>query len=101
MLAPFASGVPAVTVFAPKLELKPPPFGCDGGCCSVSTCIEQLFPGQAGLPPPIGTAPPAEVRGRKSAVPAGDGNVLMSMTRNRRRVIGDPVLFVKVRLIRI
>jgi hypothetical protein len=92
--APFASGVPSVTVFALRLELKPPPFGCEGGCSKVNTCMGQLPPGQAGLVPPIATEPPAEVLGLKSAVPAGDGKVLRSTRRNRNLVRGDPVLFV-------
>ncbi len=34
-----------------------------------------------------------EVRGRKSAMPLGAGNVVRSMTRNRNRVTLPPVLF--------
>src|SRR6201999_3730629 len=33
-----------------------------------------------------------DVRGRRSAVPEGAGNVVMSMTRKRRRVTGKLVL---------
>ena len=40
-----------------------------------------------------------DVRGRKSAVPPGAGNVSTSATRNRSRVTDAPVLLVQVRLI--
>ena len=40
-----------------------------------------------------------EVRGRRSAMPEGDGNVEMSTTRKRSRVMSAPVLFVNVRRI--
>lgn len=36
----------------------------------------------------------AEVRTRKSAVPEGAGNVVIVVTRIRRRVTGAPVLFI-------
>src|SRR5262249_32481026 len=38
-----------------------------------------------------------DVRGRRSAKPEGAGNVVMSMTRKRRRVTAPPVLFTKRR----
>ena len=38
-----------------------------------------------------------DVRGRRSAVPDGAGNVSISATRNRSRVTGAPVLLVQVR----
>ena len=43
------------------------------------------------------TATSEDVRGRRSATPEIEGNVVMSMTRKRSRVMGTPVLFVKVR----
>src|ERR1041385_2458377 len=39
--APFASGVASVTVPDDNDELKPPPFGCDGGCSSVVPLTER------------------------------------------------------------
>ena len=35
MDAPFANGVPSVTVPEEWVESKAPPFGCDGGVSSV------------------------------------------------------------------
>ena len=43
------------------------------------------------------TATSHDVRGRRSATPEVDGNVVMSTTRKRSRVMAPPVLFVKVR----
>src|SRR5688572_26230674 len=97
MVAPFASGVASVTVPADIDELKPPPFGCDGGCSSVVPWTLTLL-----VPLPHGgrstvTTTAVEVRGRKSAMPLGAGKVVRSITRNRRRVTLPPVLFTTVR----
>src|SRR5215470_14033250 len=92
-LAPFASGVPSVTVPADIDELNPPPFGCDGGCSSVVPLTLTLL-----VPLPHGgrstvTTTVVEVRGRRSAMPLGAGNVVRSTTRKRKRVTFPPVLF--------
>ena len=42
------------------------------------------------------TTTAVEVRGRKSAMPLGAGKVVISMTRQRKRVTFPPVLFVTV-----
>src|SRR5262245_2736653 len=91
-VAPFANGVPNVTVPADIEELNPPPFGCDGGCSSV-----VAFPVTLLVPLPHGgrstvTTTAVEVRGRKSAMPLGAGNVVKSTTRKRKRVTLPPVL---------
>src|SRR5690242_16074220 len=96
-LAPFASGVASVTVPADIDELNPPPFGCDGGCSSVVPCTVMLL-----VPLPHGgrstvTTTALDVRGRKSAMPLGAGNVVMSTTRKRSRVTLPPVLLTTVR----
>src|SRR5215510_13470952 len=90
--APLASGVPSVTVPDDSDELKPPPFGCDGGRSSVVPATETLL-----VPLPQGgrstvTTTVVEVRGRKSAMPLGAGNVVKSTTRKRKRVTFPPVL---------
>src|ERR1044071_4520395 len=95
--APFASGVASVIVPADIDELKPPPFGCDGGCSSVVPLTVTLL-----VPLPQGgrstvTTTEVEVLGRKSAMPLGAGNVVRSMTRKRRRVTFPPVLLTTVR----
>src|SRR5215510_7663601 len=95
-LAPFASGVPNVTVPADIEELNPPPFGCDGGCSRVVPLTDTLL-----VPLPHGgrstvTTTVVEVRGRKSAMPLGAGKVVRSITRHRRRVTFPPVLLVTV-----
>src|SRR5215470_18244301 len=92
-LAPFASGVPSVTVPDDIDELKPPPFGCDGGCSSVVPLTLTLL-----VPLPHGgrstvTTTVVDVRGRRSAMPLGAGNVVKSTTRKRKRVTLPPVLF--------
>src|SRR6185503_893194 len=92
-LAPFAIGVASVTVPADIDELNPPPFGCDGGCSSVVPFTVTLL-----VPLPHGgrstvTTTDVEVRGRKSAMPLGAGNVVKSTTRKRKRVTFPPVLF--------
>src|ERR1043165_3628762 len=97
--APLAIGVANVTVPADIDELKPPPFGCDGGCSSVVPLTVTLL-----VPLPQGgrstvTTTAVEVRGRKSAMPLGAGNVVRSTTRNRKRVTFPPVLLTTVRRI--
>src|SRR6185295_6600668 len=92
-LAPFASGVANVTVPDDIDELKPPPFGWDGGCSSVVPWTVTLL-----VPLPHGgrstvTTTAVDVRGRRSAMPLGAGNVVRSTTRHRRRVTLPPVLF--------
>src|SRR5262249_18052469 len=94
--APLASGVPSVTVPEDIDELKPPPFGCDGGCSSVVPFTLMLLE-----PLPHGgrstvTTTVVEVRGRKSAIPLGAGKVVRSITRHRMRVTFPPVLLVTV-----
>ena len=101
MLAPFASGVANVTVFAPILPLKPLPLGCEGGCSSVVPCTVAVHGGVTGAPvweQVTGSLMPAtttevEVRGRKSAMPDGAGKVVTSITRKRNLVTLAPVLF--------
>src|SRR5918992_5095504 len=92
MLAPAAKGVARVTVPAESDELKPPPFGCEGGCSNVVPCTVAVEPSVR-----VTTTGP-EVRGRRSAVPPGAGNVSTSATRKRSRVTGAPVLLVQVLL---
>src|SRR5689334_8750110 len=94
--APFASGVASVTVPDDSDELKPPPFGWDGGCSSVVP-----FTGTLLVPDPHGgrstvTTTAVEVRGRRSAMPEGAGNVVRSRTRKRKRVTLPPVLLTTV-----
>src|ERR1044071_9728976 len=91
-VAPLASGVASVIVPADIDELKPPPFGCDGGCSSVVPLTVTLL-----VPLPQGgrstvTTTAVEVLGRKSAMPLGAGNVVKSTTRKRKRVTFPPVL---------
>src|SRR5678816_2941131 len=93
ILAPFAIGVASVTVPADIDELNPPPFGCAGGCSSVVPFTLTLL-----VPLPQGgrstvTTTELEVRGRKSAIPLGAGNVVKSTIRKRKRVTFPPVLF--------
>src|SRR6185295_14457844 len=90
--APLASGVASVTVPADRDELKPPPFGWDGGCSSVVPCTVTLL-----VPLPQGgrstmTTTAVEVLRRMSAMPLGAGNVVRSTTRKRKRVTFPPVL---------
>src|SRR6185503_20226279 len=94
--APLAMGVASVTVPADIDELKPPPFGCDGGCSRVVPLTVTLL-----VPLPQGgrstvTTTAVEVRGRRSAMPLGAGNVVRSITRQRRRVTFPPVRLVTV-----
>ncbi len=84
---------------AERLLLKPPPFGCDGGCSRVVPCTVTFE-----VPEPQGarstvTTTAVEVRGRRSAIPDGAGKVVISMTLKRNRVTLPPVLFVNVRRI--
>src|SRR6185369_5903164 len=93
ILAPFAIGVASVTVPADIDELKPPPFGCDGGCSSaVPLTVTLLVPLPHGGRSTV-TTTAFEVRGRKSAIPLGAGNVVRSTIRKRKRVTFPPVLF--------
>src|SRR5262245_44244489 len=92
MLAPLASGVPSVTVPIDIEPLKPLPFGWDGGCSSVVP-LTVMFE----VPDPHGgrstvTTTEVDVRGRRSAIPEGAGNVVRSMIRRRGRVTLPPVL---------
>src|SRR6185436_15780011 len=105
MLAPLASGVPSVIVPALMELLNPPPLGCDGGCSSVVPCtltvhgvVATPFDARhvaASVMPATTTR--VDVLGRMSAMPDGAGNVVMSMTRKRRRVTAPPVLLTKRR----
>src|ERR1044072_3084083 len=99
-LAPFASGVPSVIVPAESEELKPPPFGCDGGCSSVVPCtltvqgvVATPFEARQVLESlmPL-TTNSVEVLGRRSAQPEGAGKVVLSMMRKRSRETLAPVL---------
>src|SRR6266545_433336 len=95
-LPPLASGVASVIVPEESDELKPPPFGCEGGCSRVVPCTVMLE-----VPEPHGarstvTTTAVEVLGRRSAMPEGAGKVVRSITRQRRRVTFAPVLFVIV-----
>jgi hypothetical protein len=59
------------------VELKAPPLGCKGGVSMVVACTVQEFAGQAGFGPVIVTTTgPGDVRVRRSAIPAGAGNVV-------------------------
>src|SRR2546423_5322701 len=90
MLARLASGVASVIVPADKLEFNPPPLACVGG---VSSVVPRTVTG----PPLVATTTSADVIGRRSAVPAGDENVVMSTMRKRSRVTDCPVVFVNLR----
>src|SRR5262245_42391547 len=95
--APVASGVPGVTAPTDSVALKPPANPCVGGVSSVVPFTSTLD-----VPEPHGgrstmTVVSADVRARRSATPAIDGNVLMSTIRNRSRVRLRPVLFFHVR----
>src|SRR5258708_16416225 len=102
-LAPLASGVPRVMVPALILLLKPPPFGCEGGCSSVVpfTVTEQgvAWPAAVHVTESLipATTTELDVRGRRSAIPEGAGNVVRSTTRKRKRVILAPVEFTNLR----
>src|ERR1051325_441169 len=94
--APLASGVARVTVPADIDELKPPPFGCDGGCSRVvPLTVTWLVPLPQGGRSTV-TTTALEPLGRRSAMPPGAGNVVMSITRNRKRVTFPPVLLMIV-----
>src|ERR1051326_7935711 len=95
--APFASGVASVTVPDDNDELKPPPFGCDGGCSSVvPLTVTLLVPLPQGGRSTVTTTGP-DVSGRRSAIPGDAGKVVRSMIRKRKRVTLPPVLFTMVR----
>src|ERR1044072_1291777 len=94
--APLASGVARVTVPADIDELKPPPFGCDGGCSRVVPLTVTLL-----VPLPQGgrstvTTTALEVLGRREAMPPGAGHVLMSIARNSKRITFPLVLLMIV-----
>ena len=100
MEAPFASGVPSVTVPDDHVELNAPPFGCDGGCSNVVPCtltvqgvvatpLEARQVTESLIPE---TTTSVDVRERRSAIPEGAGKVVMSMTRKRNCVTEPPVL---------
>src|SRR3954465_12061914 len=77
--------------------LKPLPLGCGGGCSSVVPLTVTFD-----VPLPHGgrstvTTTAVDVRGRRSAIPEGAGNVETSMIRKRRRVTLPPVLLTIVR----
>ena len=95
MLPPGGTGVSSVTFVAESEELKPPPFGWEGGCSRVVPCTVSVEPSVRV------TTTAVDVRGRKSAVPLGAGNVSTSATRKRSRVTftPNPLLLVQVRLI--
>src|ERR1041385_6035644 len=95
--APFAIGVASVTTPADIDEVKPLPFGCDGGCSSVVPFTVTLL-----VPDPHGgrstvTTTAVEVFGRRSAMPDGAGKVVRSTTLKRNRVTFPPVLLTTVR----
>src|ERR1043166_2238433 len=94
--APFASGVASVTVPDDNDELKPPPFGCDGGCSSVVPLTVTLLVALPHGGRSTVTTTAGDVRGRRSAMPLGAGNVVRSITRQRKRVTLPPVLLVTV-----
>src|SRR5215216_768877 len=87
MDAPFASGVPSVTVPDDQVELNPPPLGCDGGCSNVVPCTLTVQ-GVVATPLEARQVPESltpettirvDVRGRRSAIPEGAGKVVRSM----------------------
>src|SRR3989344_5426105 len=97
MAAPAAKGVPKVTAPADRVELKPPPLGCEGCCSSVvPSTVTLLVPAPHGARSTV-TTTLEDVRGRRSAVPDGAGNVVRSMILNRSRVRSPPLVLVKVR----
>ena len=84
MLAPLASGVPSVTVPAPRLPPKAVPFGDAGGCSRVVPWTLTVQGGVAGAPVAAhvaasltpATTTRVEVRARRSAIPDGAGKVV-------------------------
>lgn len=87
--APFANGVPNVTVPDDQVELNAPPFACVGGCSNVVPCT-LIVQGVVATPfdarhvaesliPETTTS--VDVRERKSAIPDGAGKVVTSMIR--------------------
>ena len=97
--APAGSGVPRVTVPAANVELVPPPSGWAG----VSRVVPCTVTMHGVVAEPVEakhvaesltvTTIELEVLARRSAIPEGVGKVETSMIRNRKRVIGAPVLF--------
>jgi len=89
MEAPFASGVPSVTVPDDQVELNAPPLGCDGGCSNVVPCT-LIVQGVVATPlearQVVASVIPEtttndDVRERRSAIPEGAGKVVTSMIR--------------------
>src|ERR1043165_1878412 len=104
--APFASGVPSVTVPDDQVELNPPLIGCDGGCSSVVPCTLTV---QGVVATPLEarqvaaslipeTTTSDDVRARMSAIPDGAGKVLMSTILYRNLVTAAPGLLTTRRL---
>ena len=104
--APFASGVPSVTVPDDHVELNAPPFGCDGGCSNVVPCtlivqgvvatpFEAKHVDESLIPE---TTINDDVRERRSAIPDGAGKVVTSIILYRNRVTAPPVLLTTRRL---
>ena len=100
MEAPFASGVPSVTVPDDQLELNAPPLGCDGGCSNVVPCTLTV---QGVVATPLEarqvaaslipeTTTSDDVRERRSAIPEGAGKVVTSIILYRNLVTAPPVL---------
>ena len=89
MEAPFANGVPSVTVPDDQVELNAPPFGCEGGCSNVVPCTVTV---QGVVATPLEarqvaaslipeTTTSVDVRERRSAMPEGAGKVVTSIIR--------------------
>src|SRR5262249_22825472 len=98
ILAPLASGVTSVMTPTPSDELNAPPFGC---CPKVDSSRSVPRTSTLLVPLPQGgrstvTVTSPELRARRSAMPLGAGNVVVSITRKRKRVTALPLLFVIV-----
>jgi len=106
ILAPAASGVASVTVPADIVLLKLPPIACVGGSSRTVPKTVTLQGAVAGVPVvehvPLSVMPFTvmfvDVNARISATLGTLGIELMSITRNRSRVTGAPVLLTKRRL---
>ena len=85
-----------VTAPEERVELNPPPLGCEGGCSRVVPRAVMLLAEPHGGRSTV-TSTSVEVRGRRSAVPDGAGKVVRLEMLKRRRVSGAPVLLMKVR----
>src|SRR5262245_58932202 len=84
--APLAWGESADPAAADSVLLTAAPCGCDGGDSSVvpRTVGFDVPLAHGGRLTDTNTSP--DVRGRKSATPEIEGNVVISTTRKRRRV---------------